>query len=97
MTKLSGKVAILHDGQVVEVRDLGPTPIQVRSGVVRPLTETKPQLEEGERLTSPVYTVEPNEVEAVWGKEIIPPTPPSVQDRLKALEDEVFGSEAKAL
>lgn len=68
MTKLSGKVAIIRDGQVREVRDLGPIPIEVRAGVCKPLVEDIPELQEGEQLVGPTYEVSVDDVLASYTK-----------------------------
>lgn len=87
MTKLSGKVAILNEkGEVVEVRDLGPDPIEVKAAFVKPLEETKPEIADGERLTEPSYELVKGKVVATYDKEVIPPEPPSLEDRVAALE-----------
>jgi hypothetical protein len=55
MTQLTGMVAILADGQVVEVKDLGPAPVTVKTGQALPLEENKPALGPNQRY-SPFFT-----------------------------------------
>lgn len=84
---LSGKVAILSDdGAVKEMRDLGPEPIEVKANV-RPLTEVFPDLSENEALTAPAFIVKAKSVQAVYGKQTIAPEPPSLEERVAALEE----------
>lgn len=71
MTTLSGFVAIIRDSIVAETRDLGPDPIEVKDNVLQ-LVDQRPTLAEGERFTGPVYTIEPTQVLAVYGKEVDP-------------------------
>lgn len=46
MAELSGMVAVLNVAEtaIQEIRNLGPTPTQVRDGRVRPFVEVKPSL-----------------------------------------------------
>jgi hypothetical protein len=67
MTQLSGLVAIVQDGAVVAVKDLGPTPIDCKPNAF-PLVEVKPSLLEGEQLVGPVYTIGETEVTATYTK-----------------------------
>lgn len=64
MSKLSGLVAIVRNGVVVEIRDLGPTPIDVKPGVVRPLTIVENDTSTGETqtVTTTVDDIQPDRV-----------------------------------
>lgn len=84
MTKLSGLVAILDDkGEVIGTKDLGPVPVEVKSGLVKPLEIEQPVLGGDEQLTSPVYERRGEKVVAAYGKEKIPP-PLSAKERFLA-------------
>ena len=91
MTKLSGRVAILDaNGSVIGTRDLGPVPVEVKPGLVLPLDEVRENLAEGERHGAPVYSVRSGKAVATFPKEPIPVDPPSIEERLAALEAAVF-------
>lgn len=83
MTQLSGKVAIVRDGVVLEIRDLGPTPVDVKPGVVFPYVEEHPALAEGEQETGPAYVIEATQVRGVWRKK----TAQEIADETAAAKD----------
>jgi hypothetical protein len=65
MTMLSGKVAIVAEGAVREVRDLGPDDVEVKPGVL-PVVEVLPELADGETLGPPAYAIEETRVVATY-------------------------------
>jgi hypothetical protein len=67
---LSGKVAVVVDNAVTEIRDLGAATVQVRSNVL-PLVEVLPDLAEGESYGPASYLVEATRVVATFS--VVPP------------------------
>lgn len=91
MSKLAGLVAILdEEGAVVGYRDLGDTPVEVKPGRALPVDDLKPGVASDERYTAPVVEIVNGRVKRTWSVEKIPPEPPSLEERISALEDAVF-------
>lgn len=87
MTKLSGVVAILDDqGAVIGYRDLGPVPIEVKPGRVLPVEDVKATLAEGQVLGAPVVVKRSDKVVRTYAAITPEPAPPSLEDRLAAVE-----------
>lgn len=76
--ELSGIVAILTDdlSSVAEVRDLGPDPVSVRPGRVRPLVEIEPMPAEGQVLGNFTDVITETEVTRTYS--LVPEPPPEV-------------------
>lgn len=68
MAQLSGVVAVLSvDGlTVIDVRDLGPRPVDVKPGRVLPLVESKPVLTAGQDYGVPTFTIAAEKVTRTW-------------------------------
>lgn len=66
--ELSGRVAIVRNGAVVEVRDLGDTPVSVKVGEAYPFSEVYPDLADGEELAGYSDNIGRNAVVRTWGK-----------------------------
>lgn len=74
MAALSGLVAILNEAgdQVIDIRDLGPTPIQVKSSRVKPCTIVKPELlPDEEEYTGFTDEITADLVTRTWTKVLI--------------------------
>lgn len=87
---LSGLIAVIDEGQVIEVRDLGPVPVACKPGRALPLVDLSPPLGEGEMYGEPVYVIGPDSVTRTH--EILPsPLEPVVEtspiDKLSAFLD----------
>ena len=63
---LSGLVAILQDGAVVELRDLGPKPVACKPGFVLPVIEDKPALGPNQRHGDPTLEIAADAVTRHW-------------------------------
>lgn len=63
---LSGLVAILQDGAVVELRDLGPTPVACKPGFVLPVVEDKPALGPNQTYGTPTFEIATDAVTRHW-------------------------------
>lgn len=63
---LSGIVAILEDGAVKELRDLGPAPVACKPGFVLPVVEDKPALGPNQTYGEPQLEIGTNEVTRHW-------------------------------
>lgn len=99
MTKLSGWVAIVRGGAVVGTKDLGSVAVEASEKIeggkespeyALPLIDVRPSLGAGEQHVLARYEIGVNSVKAVYGKEPIPLEPPSLEDRIAALEAAVF-------
>lgn len=65
---LSGKVAIIQNGVVAEVRDLGPDPVSVKPGTVLPFIEVYPELGAGDELAGYSDEIGKDSVTRTWAK-----------------------------
>ena len=63
---MSGVVAILEGGAVVELRDLGPSPVAVKPGFVLPVVEDKPALGVNQTYGEPTFEIGPTAVTRHW-------------------------------
>lgn len=93
--ELSGLVAILNeDGSVREIRDLGPEPVVVKPGRVVPVEDQKPT-DGKEYAPTPVseLTASKSKVVREWREVIREPEPPSLDDRITALEQRLAALE----
>lgn len=65
---LSGLVAFIKDGQVREIRDLGPNPVGVRPGAVLPVvTSPRPSFDPATQIVEgPIYTIDGDHVTQSW-------------------------------
>lgn len=86
MRELSGLVAILDEkGEVVETRQLGPVPIQVKENV-RPMVEERPTLAGEEQQVFSEYVVAKDKVTAVYDPIPVAVETPSLEERVAVLE-----------
>jgi hypothetical protein len=58
-------VAIVAEGEVREIRDLGPDEVEVKAGVL-PVVEVLPELAEGDTVGSAAYAIEETRVVATY-------------------------------
>lgn len=96
MTTLSGLVAVLNDAgtQVLDIRDLGPTPVGVKANV-RPAKAVKPTLAAGQYYGAPTYAIEPDVVTVTYSV-VDPPTNAQIADE-SIVNDIAFRALVKTL
>lgn len=101
MAELSGRVAILAapggaGAAIIEVRDLGPAPVPIKSGRAIPLTDVKPALNAGEGYGDPVLAH--NGIAATRTYPVITlPTPPQIDQAALNAELAADGSIVRGL
>lgn len=67
MSELSGLVVILDEQQtVVEVRDLGPSPVPVKPGLAFPLADVRPELGANQKYGVPEIAVGDDSATRTW-------------------------------